>query len=350
MHISLLTESQARRERRVALDPRGVRALARAGHAVHVERGAGAAAGFPDPAYEDAGATIVHRRHEALARGRLVLSLGWLAPGDIARLRDDAVVVNLTRLDLAPADVRAATRDAGVTCVSADRLRDPAGRAPVRERMSELAGALAPQLAGRLLQSTGPGRHGVLLAALPGLPPPEVVVIGAGTLGANAARRFAALGLSVHLLDVHLDQLEALFPSLPPNVFTAVASPDRIATMAAFANVLVVAVRDGGTRAPVVVPDAVVRAMRPGAALLDFSIDRGGGAETSRPMSDPDEAYTVHGVLHLSMPNTPSLVARTATRRLSHALLPFVHQLADGAAPRAHPTFAPAVWWGEEVA
>lgn len=349
MDVSLLTESRAQRERRVALDPRSVRSLVRAGHTVRVERGAGEAAGFPDPAYEDAGATVVHRRLEALGRGRLVLSLGWLSPGDLGALRDDAMVVNLHRLDLAPAAVRAATRSSGATCVSADRLRDPSGHLPVLERMSELAGALAPQLAARLLESRAPGRHGVLLAALPGLPPPEVVILGAGTLGASAAHAFGALGLSVHLLDASLERLEVLFPDLPPNVFTAVASPERVATMGAFANVLVVAVRDGGTRAPVVVPDAVVRGMRAGSVLLDFSIDAGGGAATSRPISDPADAYTVHGVLHLSMPNTPTLVARTATRRLSHALLPFVRQLADGAAPKAHPTFSPAVWWGEEA-
>jgi alanine dehydrogenase len=190
----------------------------------------------------------------------------------------------------------------------------------------------------------------VLLAPLPGVHPAEVCVIGAGTLGLTAARQFARIGVSVHLLEHDLDRLEACWDSLPPNVFTALATPESIRQISGFANAVVIAVRTAGPRAPIVLTEQMVRDMRPGSVVLDFSIDNGGGAATSRPISRPEDAYSVHGVLHFSMPNAPSLVARTASKRLSHALLPFVHQLAGGAAPRAHRTFAQAVWWGEEPA
>lgn len=348
MELSILKEDDARRERRVALIPSAVRALVRAGHGVTVETGAGVAAGFPDQDFEQAGARIAHRRQEALGRGQLVVSLTWLHPEDLDALQEDAVILNLERLDLAPRATQRAVSRRPLTVLSADRLRDQAGNAPVRERMSELAGALAPQLTARLLESSAPGRHGVLLAPLPGVHPAEVVVVGAGTLGIMAARQLARLGASVHLLDSNLERLESCWDSLPPNVFTALATPDRIHQTTAFANAVVVAVRTTEPHTPAVLTESMVRDMRPGSVLLDFSIDGGGGAATSRPIAGPEETYSVHGVLHFSMPNSPSLVARTASKRLSHALLPFLHQLADGASPRGHRTFAQAVWWGEQ--
>lgn len=350
MDLTILKADDARRERRVALVPRAVAALVREGHNVTVESGAGVPAGFPDPAFEEAGARIAHRRREALGRGHLVVSLSWLEPRELDYLQEDAVVVNLDRLDLAPAATRRAISGRPLTVLSADRLRDRNNHAPVRERMAELAGALAPQLTARLLESSAPGRHGVLLAPLPGVHPAEICVIGAGTLGLTAARQFARIGALVHLLDHDLERLEACWDTLPANVFTALATPERIRQVTGFANAVVIAVRTAGPRSPVVLSEQTVRDMRPGSVILDFSIDGGGGAATSRPISRPEDAYVVHGVLHFSMPNTPTLVARTASKRLSHALLPFLSQLAGGADPRAHRTFAQAVWWGEESA
>jgi len=333
----------------VALTPRGPADLVARGHEVVVERGAGGAAGFTDEDYEAVGVKVAHRRIEALARGELLVGVRWLDPTDTSVVAEGTVALSLHRLGLAAAVVRKAYREAGIVSISGDRLRHGNGRYPVIERMSELGGALAPQIAARLLESTAPGRTGVLLTRLPGVSPAEVVIVGAGTLGSTAARAFAGLGASVHLLDIDLWRLNDLAPTLPANVVSLVATPDIIEHMVRFANVLITAVRTPGRRPPQVIGEEHLRLMRRGAVVMDFSIDEGGAVQTARPIWDAADAYEVHGVLHFSMPNTPSLVARTASRMLSQVYLPFVQMLADGAHPTAHPSFSPAVWWGDDA-
>ncbi|MCA9719391.1 MAG: hypothetical protein KC468_32280, partial [Myxococcales bacterium] len=214
------------------------------------------------------------------------------------------------------------------------RLVDARGELPIRQRMSELAGALAPQLAARMLESTRPGRFGVLLARVPGVAPPIVSIIGAGTLGATAARQFAGLGAIVHLLDVRCDHLRALASRLPANVITRESNAGAIDQVIRFSNVVVLAVEDADGHAPTVITWDHITAMRPGAALLDFSVQIGGASASSRPIASPDEVYEKLGVLHMTMPNTPALVARTASKRLSSALVPFILQLAREGEPR----------------
>lgn len=344
MDIVLLRENPRglRRERRVGLLPDAVAALGRAGHRVFVEAGAGQAAGHGDGAYVDAGAALVARRGEAVQRGRVVLSLDWPEPAELAVMASGAVVVSLHDFARASAVQIAAAREAGVAVIGAENLRDGAGRAIVRHRMSEIAGALVPQLAGRLLESRAAGRPGVLLAPLPGQPPAAAVIVGAGSLGAQAARALAGLGVSVHLLDSDAARLDAVAPGLPAHVTTAMATREQLQRALRFANVLVLAVRDAAGRAPRLLVADDVATMREGAVLIDFSIDLGGASATSRPIADPEDAYTAYGVVHLTMPNTPTLVARAASRRLSDALLPFIDTLAAGAPPDA-PPFAAAV-------
>ena len=277
----------------------------------------------------------------------MIVGLGWLSADEALRLEARTVVLSMQRLDLAPAELRRVFRERDLISISADRLTDGHGHYPIIARMSELGGALAPQIAARLCESRGEGRTGVLLTRIVGLAPAEIVIIGAGTLGLAAARGFAALGASVHLFDKDLGRLEAIAPTLPANLSTEIAHPEALDKAIRFANVLVLAVRVPGERAPLLLSDAAVRSMRPGAVLLDFSVDEGGAAATVRPIQGPEEAYLVHRVVHFTMPNSPSMVARTASQVLSQVLLPFVNLLAAGAHPTAHRTFAPAVWWGE---
>lgn len=337
-------------ERRVALTPTAVQHLRAAGLEVHVERGAGRSAGFEDEEYAAAGARVLARRAEVLGRSAVVLSLNWLNPEDVQAMAPGTRVLSLRWMDLAPPALRRAARGSEVIFISANRLRDATGAWPVVARMSTLAGALAPQIAARLLESTAPAGTGVLLGRLPGLPPAEVIILGAGVLGAQAARSFGAVGASVHLLDQDLGRLDALHPTLPPNVVTRLSSPAVLGQVLRFANVLVCAARDPGRRAPVLVTDDLVRHMRHGSAILDFAVDEGGNCESSRPIASVEDVYTRHGVLHFTMPHTPTLVARSASHLLSQVLLPFAEQLAGLSHPAAHRTFAPAIWFGEDEA
>ncbi|MCB9759676.1 MAG: alanine dehydrogenase [Alphaproteobacteria bacterium] len=319
-------------ERRVGLAPREVGALVRSGHAVVVQTGAGEGAGFADAEYEEAGARVVHRRAEVLIGAELVLCLGWLHPDEVGLLDAGAQVLSLGWLEMAPPAVRRAFQEAGVRYRSAHGFQDDTGAWPVIAAMSRICGMLAPQIAARMLESTGPGRVGVLLGRLPGVAPAEVAILGGGTLGFHAARAFAGIGASVHLLDPDPARLEAIADALPPNVITMHSTPSTIARSLSFANVLIGAARVPDQRAPLLVRETQVRQMRQGSAILDFSISEGGCVETSRPIASPDDVYAVHGVQHFAMPNVASLVARTATKQLSQTLLPFVRQIAGGAA------------------
>lgn len=335
-------------ERRVALTPSAASELVEAGHTVLVQQGAGTGAGYDDQSYREAGADIAWQRAEVMARSDVVTTLARLIPADLAVLRPETPVLAFHQLGLAPASLRRQYAEADIVAVGLDRLRQPDGTYPVVAALAELAGALAPQLAARLLESSGPGRAGVLLGRLPGVAPAEVVILGAGTLGVTAAARFLALGCSVHLLDRDLEVLRRAAAALPGAVTTTRSTPDAVARATRFANVLVGAVRIGAEPVPVLVPEALVAKMRPGAVILDFAIAEGGVVATSRPIHTPEDSYAVHGVWHLSMPRCTTLVARTASRVLSAALLPYLQLLGQGVTPKAHRVFAPAIHFGED--
>ena len=316
MLIGLINELPiaGRAEQRVALTPPAVATLSSEGHSVIVERGAGEGAGFSDDTYEAAGARVVYRRAEVVGRAEALIGIWRLRPEDLALMQPGAASIAFHLLDLAPPALRRAYAAAEIHAIGIERLRDANGAYPVVSRISELCGALAPQIAARMLESTAPGRTGIFLGRLPGVPPADVVSLGAGALGATAARAFAGVGCTVHLLDRELARRAALAPTLPANVVTATATPESIARAARFANVLVGAVREPGQLNDVIVPEDVVHSMRKGAAILDFSISEGGSVATSRPIGRPEDVYEVHGVLHFTMPNATTLVARTASR------------------------------------
>lgn len=337
-------------ERRVALIPSAVEELVSLGHEVILERGAGVGAGFSDDAYAEVGAVIAYQRAEVIARAEALVCVTRLLPADLAVITPGTPVLAFHQLGLAPRALRRKYAEAEVIAIGLDRLRDERGAHPVLAGLAELAGAMAPSLAARLMESTAPGRAGTLLGRLPGVAPTEVVVIGAGTLGAAAARGFAATGCTVLVLDSDMERLQVLSRELPANVATLHASGRALARSVSFANVLVGAVRSDGDRVPVLVSEDMVRSMRPGAVILDFAMAEGGCVATSRPIERPDDAYMVHGVWHFTMPRTTSLVARTASRVISTCSLPFVKLLGTGVTPKAHRVFAPAIYFGEGLA
>ena len=315
-------------DNRVALGTNTVAGLVSRGHAVFVERDAGAGAGFPDAAYTDAGATIVYSAEEVYKRARVVCRVTTPSLAEIDEMGRGQVICGFGHLSAASTDRLTRMLERRVTVLAYEMLRDAEGDRPIMRPLSEIAGRLVPQVAATLLQS--PAGRGTLLSGIPGLPPAEVAILGAGEVGFNAARAFAGLGAQVTVLDAsrRLAELDRIF-DVPGRIRLMYAYPNQIAQAVAFADVLVGAIAVTGQRTPHLVSEQMVRSMKPGAAILDVSIDQGGCVESSRPTTLRDPTFLKHGVIHYCVPNFTALVARTATRALSNVVRPYVMRLAD---------------------
>lgn len=313
-------------EYRVGLSPIGVKLLAEAGHVCLVERGAGLGAGFSDEQYRQAGAVVVYSGEEAYGRADVVLKvarptdqeLEWIPPGRIL----------MGYLYLAAAHPRkyAALLEKSVTAIAYEQIQGPDGSLPCLKALSQIGGRMAAQLAARLLQNDF-GGHGKLLGGVPGVPPSEVVVIGGGVAGENAARAFLGMGAHVTVLDKDLSRLQQLADVLQGRVVTLLSHPFNIQRACSFADVVVGAVYVPGEKTPIVVTRQVLRRMRPGSLFVDLSIDSGGCAETSRPTSHDAPTYVEERVLHVCVPNLPGVVARTATHAFLDAARPYIERV-----------------------
>jgi alanine dehydrogenase len=207
-------------------------------------------------------------------------------------------------------------------------IEDSSGNLPVLNAMSEIAGKLLPQIAGRYLETTYGGR-GVCLSGLPGISASNVVIIGAGTVGKLAASSFLGAGASVMVLDSDLNRLRSIQHDLSHPANTALATPYNLSRAVEFADVLVGAVLIRGQRTPHVITEAMVKRMKTGTVIIDVSIDQGGCVETSHPTTLSDPIFTKHGVIHYCVPNIASSVARTASHAFNNVLLPFVQMVAE---------------------
>jgi alanine dehydrogenase len=314
-------------EHRVALTPWGVKSLVQQGHRVWVETGAGTGAGHPDSDYESAGASVAFGRGEPYARGTLIAAVSAPEPAAYDLLQRGHVVFGFWAFPtLRPEDVRALLVRQ-ITAVGLEAIEDDQGRAPVLTSMSEIAGGLAVTVGAGLLLNEFGGK-GILLGGAPGVPPANVVVLGAGVVGRSAARAALGLGAQVTLLDRSLETLRAAGQELGRVVPTLLASPSNLEKALAFADVAIGAVAVHGQRAPVVVPRRMLGLMKPRSLVLDLSIDMGGCFESSRPTSFPDPVYEVDGIRHFCVPNLPATAARSTTQALTNAVLPYLEAVA----------------------
>lgn len=316
------------REHRVGLTPAAVDALVKAGHRVFVERDAGAGAGFSDEVYRRVGAQIVYSAQEAYGRADVVVKVARPTQAEYRHFKPGQTLLAFFHLAVASPDLLEALQAAGLVAIAYETIEQDDGTLPVLLPTSELAGRLAPIIAGQLLQSLHGGR-GIALSGIPGIPPAAVVIIGAGTLGLNAARAFHGLGAQVTLLDKDLCALQRADNRLLGRITTMMATPYNIAKTVAFADVLIGAVSVHGGRAPIVVTRDMVRAMRPGSVIMDFAIDSGGCVETSHPTTHLNPTYVEEGVIHYAVPNVPAAVARTASYALSNAVLPYLLSMGE---------------------
>jgi alanine dehydrogenase len=338
-------------EQRVALTPAGARAFAEAGRRVVVERGAGAGSGIRDDEYTAVGAELA-AVEDVWGRAELVLKVKEPLPPEVARLRAGQVL--FTYLHLAPApELTRALRDTGAIAIAYETVQRPDGSLPLLTPMSEVAGRLSVQ-EGAFYLGRAHGGRGILLSGVPGVPPGNVVILGAGTAGLSAARTAVGLGADVSILDVNLERLRHVDDLFRGQVVTLMSNSFNIDQVVRRADLLVGAVLVPGARAPVLVTKEMVAQMKEGAVIVDIAVDQGGCVATIRPTTLLDPTYLVGAVLHYGVANMPALVPRTSTFALTNATLPYALDLATRgvlAAVRANPALAKGVnvWRGKIV-
>jgi len=317
------------REYRVALTPAGARMLAARGHEVLVEAGAGAGSGFSDAEYEAAGARIVPSAERVWGEARLVLKVKEPQPEEYRFFRRGQILFAYLHLAAVPDLARALAKE-GVTAVAYETVRQPDGRLPLLAPMSEIAGRVAVQAGARFLEAYHGGR-GVLLGGVPGVPPAEVVIVGGGMAGASAADVAAGMGASVTILEKNIDRMRELELRFRGRARTLASNPHHLAEAVRRADLLIGAVLVPGARAPRIVTEDMVRAMKPGSVIVDIAVDQGGCVETvDRATNHEDPVYIKHGVLHYAVANIPGAVPRTATLALTQATMEYALELADG--------------------
>jgi alanine dehydrogenase len=314
-------------EYRVGLVPGSVRELVHHGHQVLVEAGAGGGIGFDDAAYERAGARIAKNADEVFSAATMIVKVKEPQPAEIARLRAGQVL--FTYLHLA-ADRRQTEGllASGATCIAYETVTDMRGGLPLLAPMSEVAGRMSIQVGAHCLEK-GQGGAGMLLGGVPGVAAAKVVILGGGVAGTNAARMAMGMEAYVTVIDRSLARLYELDMQFGSQLHTLYATMENIEQEVLVADLVVGAVLVPGAAAPKLVTREMVRHMKPGAVLVDISIDQGGCFETSRPTTHAEPTYVVDGVIHYCVTNMPGAVARTSTFALNNATLPFVLDLAD---------------------
>ncbi len=314
-------------EYRVALPPGGVSELVRHGHTVFVETKAGLGSNFTDAEYIAAGATILDSAEAVWNQAEMVVKVKEPQPSEYAFLRDDLIL--FTYLHLAAEETLTRQMlDSGITGLAYETVEDQHGHLPLLEPMSEVAGRMAAQKAAHYLERPNGGR-GVLMGGIPGVDPAHVVILGAGTVGTNAAKVALGMGARVTLLDINLERLRYLDDTLHGRVTTLYSNAGNIAKMIATADAVIGAVLITGARAPWLVTRAMLRDMPEGSVIVDVSVDQGGCIETTHPTTHSDPTFVVDGVLHYGVANMPGAVPRTSSLGLSNATLRYVLRVAD---------------------
>lgn len=327
MIIGVLRERSVN-ENRVGLTPSAAGALARAGHEVLVESGAGDSARFGDDEYRKARASIAYTIEEVVGRSDLLLKVSALKPGEVAFLHEGQTVLGFHHLAASQRSLLEPLLDSGATLIGYEVIEDERGELHVLRAMSEIAGQLAVHIGAHYLETHSGGR-GILLGGAPGIPPAHVVILGAGVVGFWAARVAAGNMAQVSILDTRPEALRRAGETLGRSVITELAHEQGVARAIAYADLLIGAVLIRGERTPRAVSRSMVETMKPGSVIVDVSIDQGGCVETSRPTTLDDPVFVERGVTHYCVPNMASAVARTASVALTGALLPSVRALAD---------------------
>ena len=319
-------------ENRVAITPSGAAALRSHRHRVLIERGAGAGSGIPDRLFRQAGATVTSRR-EVWRRAELILKVKEPLAEEYRHLRPDLILFTYLHL----ASSAALTRELlarRVTAIGYETLQLDDGSLPLLAPMSEIAGRLAVQVGGWCLQAQN-GGSGVLLSGASGVRPGKVVILGAGIAGASACHIAVAIGAHVSIIERNPAKLRYLHDMLGGHLTTLMSNRANIEEEVRSADLVIATVLITGAKAPRLITRKLVRAMRPGSAIVDVSIDQGGCVETSRPTTHHRPIYIAERVVHYAVTNMPAIVPHTSTYALTNSTFEYALALADRGLPKA---------------
>jgi alanine dehydrogenase len=332
MNIGVVRE-RGQFDRRVALTPPVVRRLMASHHTVWVESGAGDGAMFPDNDYIRAGAQIAYSPAEVIQRVELLAKIGRPTGEELNLCRPDMTLMAFYHMAVADRALLDGLADRCLTAIGCEVIEQADGTLPVLSAISAIAGQMTIPIAAHLLRSSSGGR-GILLGGTPGVPPARIVVIGAGAVGFAAARSAAAAGARVAAFDRDPRKLRHATEQAP-GVETCLSDEDALAEAVAGADIVIGAILVPGSRTPHVVTRAMVDCMKPGAAIIDVSIDQGGCVETSRPTTLAEPTFVYRGVTHFCVPNFTADLGRSSSVAIAQATLPYLLSIARHGAPAA---------------
>lgn len=313
-------------ENRVALVPAGAEAMVGDGHTVLVEQGAGLGSGFSDEAYRTVGASIAGSVDEVWARAEMILKVKEPIESEWKRIRKGQVLFTYFHF-AASEPLTKAILGSECVAIAYETVQLETGELPLLTPMSEVAGRMAVQEGAKYLEKVF-GGSGILLGGVPGVLPAEVLVIGGGVVGTNAAKMAAGLGAHVTLLDISLDRLRYLSDVLPPNVDLLYSNRHNILEQLRKADLVIGAVLLPGAKAPHLVKRPDLKLMKPGSVVVDVAVDQGGCIETIKPTTHDQPTYVVDGIIHYGVANMPGGVPRTSTLALTNATYPYAKRLA----------------------
>ncbi len=326
MHVGILKEIKVA-EKRVCMTPAGVVAMKKNGHDVTVEKNAGASAGFPDTDYIAAGAAIADTPAQVFKKCDMVMHVKEPQPSEYDLIREDQIVFTYLHLAADEQQTMALIKSKSID-IAYETIEKDNGSLPLLLPMSEVAGRMATQEAAKYLEMPQ-GGMGVLLGGVTGVEPATVVVIGGGVVGINAAKMACGLGAKVYILDTNLERLRYLDDVMPANCFPIMSNAAILEEMVIKADVVIGAVLVAGAKAPKLLTKEMLKKMKNGSVIVDVAIDQGGCFETSKATTHTEPTYEVEGVTHYCVANMPGAVARTSTRALTNATLPYALEIAN---------------------
>ena len=314
-------------EKRVSMTPGGVISMVHNGHTILVEKDAGAGAGYPDSAYESAGATIIDTPAEVFKKSDMVMHVKEPQPSEYDLIKEDQIVFTYLHLAADEQQTKGLIKSKSID-IAYETIEKDNGSLPLLLPMSEVAGRMATQEAAKYLEMPQ-GGMGILLGGVTGVEPATVVVIGGGVVGINAAKMACGLGAKVYILDTNLERLSYLDDVMPANCFPVMSNAAILRDFILRADVVIGAVLVAGAKAPKLLTKDMLKDMKNGSVIVDVAIDQGGCFETSRPTTHDNPCYEIDGVIHYCVANMPGAVAKTSTIALTNATLPYAIQIAN---------------------